>query len=68
MVDANNITADTFIHASNTHTENAKKIFTNENIDKLDQLVHTGNNFTIKDSKYYESNTATARDTQGDLA
>ena len=42
-------------------------IFTSEKIDKSDELVDAVKNFTIKDAKYYESNTATASDAHGDL-
>ena len=34
----------------------------------MDELVDAVNNLTINDTKYYESNTATASDSQGDLA
>ena len=33
----------------------------------MDEVVDAVNNLTIEDAGYYESNTATARDTQGDL-
>ena len=46
---------------------NANGIFKSEKVDKSDELVDAVNNFTIKDTKYYESNTATGSDTQGDL-
>ena len=42
-------------------------IFTSENLDKSDELLDTVKNLTINDSKYYESNTATASDSQGDI-
>ena len=35
----NNVSADTFSHTSNKKKENAKAIFTSENIDKSDDLV-----------------------------
>ena len=58
---------DTFSHASNTQMQNSNGIFKSEKVDKLDELVDAVNNFTIKDTTYYESNTATVSDTQGDL-
>ena len=64
---ANNVTLDTFSHMSNTQRDNANAIFTIEKIDKSDELVDAVNKLTINDSVYYESNTATASDTQGDL-
>ena len=67
IIDANNVTVDTFIHASNAQRENSNAIFTSEKLDKLDELVDAVNNLTINDAKYYESNTATASDEQGDL-
>ena len=67
IADANNVTVDTFSHMSNTQKENANMIFTSEKLDKSYELVDAVNNFTINNAKYYESNTATARDTQGDL-
>ena len=41
-------------------------IFTNENLDKLDNLVNAINNLTINDARY-ELNKATASDAQGNL-
>ena len=68
ITDANNITADTFSHVSNVYRENENKIFTSEKIDKSDELVDAVKNLTINNAKYYESNTVTVSDTQGDLA
>ena len=67
IADANNVTSDTFSHASNTQREDENAIFTSEKIDKSDKLVDAVNNLTIDDAKYYESNTANTSDTQGDL-
>ena len=53
-MDSNNVTAETFSHASNTQRENVNAIFTSENLDKLDELVDTVNNSTINDAKYYQ--------------
>ena len=50
-----------------TKRENAKKIFTSENINKSDELVDTVKNLTINDAEYYESNIATGSDAQGGL-
>ena len=60
--DANNVNADTFSHASNTQRENVNAIFTSEKLDKSDDLIEAVNILTINNSKYYESNTATAGD------
>ena len=65
IVDANNVTVDIFSHTSNTQRDNANTIFTNEKLDKSDELVDAVKKFTINDSKYYESNTTTASDSQG---
>ena len=67
IADANNVTVDTFSHMSNTQKENVNMIFTSEKLDKSYELVDAVNNFTINNAKYYESNTATTSDTQGDL-
>ena len=66
-MDAKKITTNTFIHASNAQRKNANAIFTGEKLDKLDELVDTLKNLTINDAKYYESNTATTSDAQGNL-
>ena len=47
ITDANNVTADTFSHASSTQREDANKIFTSENLDKLDKIVDSVKNLTI---------------------
>ena len=39
ILDANNVTSDTFSHTYNTQRENEKMIFTSEKLDKLDGLV-----------------------------
>ena len=65
--DANNVTADTLRHASNTKRENENAIFTSEKLDKSENLEDTLNYLTINDAKYYVTNSATASDTQGDL-
>ena len=67
ITDANNITSDTFSHASSTQRENANVIFTGEKIDTLDELVDAVKNLSINDAKWYESSTETASDTQGNL-
>ena len=66
-VDSNNVTADTFIYATNTQRDNTNAIFTSDKLDKLDKLVDALNNLAINDAEYYESNTATASDSQGDI-
>ena len=67
ITDATNVTADIFSHFSSAHRENAKLIFTIEKLDKLDELVDSVKNLTINNAKYYELNTATTSDAQGDL-
>ena len=64
---ANNATADTFSHASNTQRENANVSYKNQNLDKSDKLVNAVKKLTINDAKYYESITATMSDAQGNL-
>ena len=58
---------DAFSHVYNTWRENANAIFTSEKLDKSDDLVDSVNNLTINNTKYYESNTVTASDAQGNL-
>ena len=53
---------DTFSHTSNTQRESENTIFTSEKLDKLDDLEDSLNDLTINDTKYYESDTATAND------
>ena len=65
--DANNFTVDTFSHTSITQRENANTILTSEKKDKSDALVYAIKDLKISDTKYYESNTSTASDAQGDL-
>ena len=67
IMDANNVTLDTFSHVSNEQSENANAIFISEKQDKLDELVDAVKNLKINDAKYYESNTASSSDTQGDI-
>ena len=43
-------------------------IFTSEKLNKSDELVGAVKNLIINDSGYYESNTATASDAQGDIS
>ena len=67
IADDNNVTADTFSHASNTQRENTNAVITIEKLNKLDKLVDAVKKLTINNAKYYKSNTATANDTQGNL-
>ena len=67
VTDYNNVTADKFSHASSPQRENANTIFTSKKLDKSDELVDAVKNLTINDVKYYESNTATESDSQGNL-
>ena len=64
--DANNVTADTFSHTSNTQRENSNALFKSENLDKADELEDALKDLTIKDAKYYESKSVTVSDAQGD--
>ena len=64
--DANDVTSDTFSHTSNTQIENVNTILTSEKIDKSDDLPGALKDLKISDTKYYESDTETANDTQGD--
>ena len=66
LSNANNKTVDAFSHTSNTQAENSNKNFTSEKLDKSDDLSNALKDLTINDSKYYESDTATASDAQGD--
>ena len=66
ILDANNVTVDTFSHVYNTRRENANTICTSEKLDKLDYMADALKDLTINDTKYYESDTATASDAQGD--
>ena len=56
IADSNNVTVDTFSHASNTQRENENAIFTSEKLDKLNGLVDAVKELTINYSKCYESN------------
>ena len=56
---------DIFSNTSNTQIENENAIFTSEKIDKSDELVEAVEDLTIDNAKYYESNTATASESQG---
>ena len=56
ILDANNVTVDTFSHMPNTQRDNANTIFTSEKLDKSDDLADALENFTINNTKYYASN------------
>ena len=58
---------DTFSHAPNLQRENARVIFTSDNIYKSYKLVDAVKNLKTNDAKYYENKIATASDAQGDL-
>ena len=66
IMDANNVTADTFSLSSSSQRENADAIFKSEKLDKLDELVNAINNLTINNARY-ELNKAIAVDAQGNL-
>ena len=61
--DANNVTADTLIHTTNTQRENTNAIFTSEKLDKSDDLADALKDFKINHSGYYASNSVTVSDT-----
>ena len=67
IINAHNVTANTFVHASIVQREISNMIFTSEKLDKSDELVDSVKNLTINDAKFYESNTATASDAQCNL-
>ena len=66
-MDANNATADTFSHASSTQIDNTNTIFRREKLDKSYWQADLVKDLKINDDKYYESDTATTRDAQGDI-
>ena len=51
----------------NIQRENAIAFFTSYKLDKSDEIDEVVNNLAINDAEYYESNTATAIDAQGDF-
>ena len=53
-MDANNVTVDTFSHASNEQRENTNTIFTSDKLDKSDDLLDIVKNLTINVAKYHE--------------
>ena len=67
IADANDVTADTFSHTSNAQRENSNAIFTSEKLDKSDELVDAVEILKFNNTEYYESNTVTASEIQGDL-
>ena len=67
ITDANKVTVDTFIYSFNAQRENSNAIFTSMKLYKWDVLLDTVKKLTISDAKYYESNTAAASATQGNL-
>ena len=66
IMDANNVTADVFSHASSSKRENVDLIFTCEKLDNTDELVNTINGLIINDAVYV-LNKAIASDAQGNL-
>ena len=58
---------DTSSRTSNTQVDHANVIFTIEELNKSDELVDAVKKLKINNTKYYESNTATARYAQGHL-
>ena len=57
---------DTFSRASNTQRDIANAILASDKLDKSDELVDAVKDLTINNAKYYESNTMTTSDAQGD--
>ena len=66
ITDANNVTDDTFSHASSSQIENADVIFTSEKLDKSDELLNAINKLTTNEA-VYELSKATTSDAQGDV-
>ena len=66
IMDANNVTADAFSHASISKRENVDPVFTCEKLDNTDELVNTIHKLIINDAVYV-LNKATASDAQGDI-
>ena len=67
IVNANSAIKDAFSPNSHAQRENANAVFTSDKLDKLGNLLDLVKKLTIKNWKYYESNTATASDAQGDF-
>ena len=63
ITDANNNTADTCRHVSNSHRENSNAVFTSGKIEKSNNLVNAVNNMAINDVGY-ELNIATVSNAQ----
>ena len=63
IMDANNVTADAFSHASISKRENVDPVFTCEKLDNTDELVNTINGLIINDAVYV-LNKAIASDAQ----
>ena len=59
---ANNVTADTFSHKSNSQRKNSNVILTSEELDKSDELAETLKYLTINDAEYYVSDSENAND------
>ena len=55
IVNANNVTADTFSNTYNKKTENANAILTSEILNNSGALVETLKILTVKDAGYYDS-------------
>ena len=66
IADANDVTADTLSHISNTQRDDTKAVFPREKLDESDDLLDALNYLTINDAEYYESNTVTVCEEQGD--
>ena len=66
-MDANIVTTGTCSHVYSAQRENANTIFTNDKLDKSDELVDAFQNLKINYAKRYESNTAPPSDAQGNL-
>ena len=64
----NNVTTNTFRHASNTQRENENAILTSEKLDKSDALAEAIKYLTMNDAEYYESDSANMNDAKVDVA
>ena len=67
MSDANNVSAETFIHMPNAQRCNSNALFIIKKLYKPDKLVDTLKYLTINNDEYYASNSKTASDAQGDI-
>ena len=53
ITDSNNVTSETFSHASSLQRENPNAIFTSESLEKSDELVNAVKSITINDAGFW---------------